>query len=205
MKNLWTLGLCAAASLALSFGCNDNSPNNNASRPQGTAAQAQSPTQNKGTTAVAKIMPSQAATTRPTASHVMGTVMFTAVDGGVMVVADLQGLKPDSNHGFHIHEKGDLSAPDLSSAGGHFNPDHHHHGGPHSAASHAGDLGNITADAQGNAHLEIMLHDVTLETGPRGLIGRSVIVHADPDDLKTDPAGNAGPRIAGGVIELQGP
>ena len=200
----WKTGCCMVAVLALSAGCNDNQRNADPIQPRETAAQMENQSTPKAITAVAKIMPSRAATTRPSASHVTGTVTFTAVDGGVMVVADLQGLKPDSHHGFHIHEKGDLSAPDLSSAGGHFNPDQHHHGGPHSAASHAGDLGNITADGQGNAHLEITLHNVTLETGPRGLIGRSVIVHADPDDLKTDPAGNAGPRIAGGVIELQG-
>ncbi|MCC6424844.1 MAG: superoxide dismutase family protein [Phycisphaerales bacterium] len=158
--------------------------------------------QPKAITAVAKIAPSQAASTRPVLNGVNGLVTFTAVDGGVRVVAELHGLKPDSHHGFHIHEKGDLSAPDLSSAGGHFNPDQHHHGGPGSAAAHAGDLGNITADAKGDAHLETTLSGVTLEVGPRGLVGRSVIVHADADDLKTDPAGNAGPRIAGGVIEL---
>lgn len=202
MRISWKVSLCTMAALALSFGCNENPTTPSPSHE--TPMRADSSAQTKEIIAVAMIHPSQAATTRPTLGEVTGTVVFTAVGDGVKVIADLRGLTPNSEHGFHIHEKGDLSAPDQSSAGGHFNPDHHHHGGPDSAAAHAGDLGNITADAQGNAHLEITLNNVTLDHGPRGIIGRSVIVHEKTDDLKTDPAGNAGARIAGGIIELQG-
>ena len=159
--------------------------------------------------AVAVIKPSAAATTQPTNNDVTGTVTFTEQgDDTVKVVADLKGFASNSTHGFHIHEKGDLSAPDLSSAGGHYNPTGMHHGGPPeegqtgSEQRHAGDLGNITADADGNVHLQMVLPGCSLH-GDHSLLGRSVIVHAKPDDLKSDPSGNSGARIAGGVIEMK--
>jgi superoxide dismutase, Cu-Zn family len=131
-------------------------------------------------------------------SKVTGTVTFTKVGDEVQVVADIENLSP-GKHGFHIHEKGDCSAADASSAGGHFNPTHQHHGGPTSAEHHAGDLGNITADASGKAHLD-WTGKLSL-TGADSIIGKSVVVHEKEDDLKSDPAGNAGARIACGVIE----
>ena len=131
-------------------------------------------------------------------SEVKGQVTFTKTGDDVQVVADIENLKP-GKHGFHIHEKGDCSAPDASSAGAHFNPTHQHHGGPSTAEHHAGDLGNITADATGRVHLEwkgkLQLN------GPDAIVGKSVVVHEKEDDLKTDPAGNSGTRIACGVIE----
>ena len=132
-------------------------------------------------------------------SKVTGTVTFTKMGDDVQVVADLQGLSP-GKHGFHIHEKGDCSAPDAASAGGHFNPMHQHHGGPTSAEHHVGDLGNIEADAAGKAHLD-WKGKMNL-TGTDSIVGKSVVVHDKEDDLKTDPAGNAGPRVACGVIEI---
>ena len=131
--------------------------------------------------------------------EIKGTVTFTAAEGGVKVVADIDGLTP-GQHGFHIHEKADMSDPALKSAGGHFNPDHHKHGGPESAEHHAGDLGNLTADAKGHAHLDAVFKGLTIE-GKDGVVGHSVIIHAKADDLKTDPAGDARRRIAGGAIE----
>lgn len=131
---------------------------------------------------------------------ITGTVTFTEDGDKVKVVADVDGLKP-GDHGFHIHAKPDLSAPDLSSAGGHFNPEGHHHGGPDSAEHHAGDLGNLTADDKGHAHLEVTVAGLSISGEKNGVIGHSVIIHAKPDDLKTDPSGNSGARIAGGVIE----
>lgn len=133
-------------------------------------------------------------------SQVTGTVTFTKIGDEVKVVADIQNLKP-GKHGFHIHDKGDCSAPDASSAGGHFNPTHQHHGGPDSAEHHAGDLGNIVADASGKAHLE-WKGKLDL-SGPNSIIGRSVVVHEKEDDLKTDPAGNSGARIGCGVIAAE--
>ena len=130
-------------------------------------------------------------------SKVTGTVTFTKVGDEAQVVADIQNLTP-GKHGFHIHEKGDCSAADASSAGGHFNPTHQHHGGPNTPEHHAGDLGNITADASGKAHLD-WKGKLSL-SGADSIIGKSVVVHEKEDDLKTDPAGNAGARIACGVI-----
>jgi len=155
-------------------------------------------------TAVANVKASQAAATQPANQNVSGTVSFTqTAPDTVMVMVDLTGLAPNSKHGFHIHEKGDLSAPDLSSAGGHFNPAGHKHGGPDGTMSHAGDLGNITADASGNVKTEITAHGITVDKSNTGIIGRSIVVHAKEDDLKSDPSGNSGARVAAGVIEMK--
>jgi Cu-Zn family superoxide dismutase len=130
-------------------------------------------------------------------------VRFTPTsDGGVRITADLKGLPPNSTHGFHIHEYGDCSAPDASSAGGHYNPDHHKHAGPNAPQHHAGDLGNIKTDAKGNAHLEITVHDITIDGEKNPVLGRAVIVHEKADDLKSQPTGDAGARIGCGVIGL---
>ena len=131
---------------------------------------------------------------------ISGTVTFTAVEGGVKVVADIDGLAP-GKHGFHIHEKADLSAPDLKSAGAHWDMGgKHKHGGPDSEEHHAGDLGNITADDKGHAHLEGVFKGLTIE-GKTGVVGHSVIVHEKEDDLKA--VTSAGARIAGGAIEVE--
>lgn len=137
----------------------------------------------------------------PTAGHtVSGVVRFTQAGTAVHVVADVAGLAPGTVHGFHIHEFGDCSAPDATSAGGHFNPAGHSHGGPTAAMRHAGDLGNLTADAEGKAHLDIMMEGLTISGPVNAILGRSVIVHDKPDDLVSQPVGNAGPRAACGVI-----
>lgn len=137
----------------------------------------------------------------PTAgSTVRGTVTFTATDGGVRITAQLEGLTPGS-HGFHVHEFGDCSAADGTSAGGHFNPAGAPHAGPDAGARHTGDLGNLSADAQGTASYERVDRTVRLD-GPHSVIGRGVIVHAAPDDLTTQPTGNAGGRVACGVIGM---
>ncbi|WP_333840603.1 superoxide dismutase family protein [Pelomicrobium sp.] len=136
-------------------------------------------------------------------SGVNGTVHFTQKGDKVLVVAEVKGLKPGP-HGFHIHEKGDCSAPDGMSAGGHFNPHGKKHGGPNDPDRHAGDLGNLVADASGNAKLTLETADLSIGSGPGNLLGRSVIVHADPDDFKTQPHGNAGARIACGLIVAKG-
>jgi superoxide dismutase, Cu-Zn family len=133
-------------------------------------------------------------------NSVTGTVVFTKVAGGVKVVADLQGLTP-GKHGIHIHECGDCSAADGTSAGGHFNPSGMNHGAPMDAMRHEGDMGNILADASGKAHLEYIDKDISFE-GVTSIIGRSVIVHKNEDDLKTQPTGNAGARVACGVIGI---
>lgn len=137
----------------------------------------------------------------PTAGNtVSGTVIFTKTEAGVKVVADVSGLTP-GKHGFHIHECGDCSAADGTSAGGHFNPGKMNHGAPMDMSRHAGDMGNLEADASGKAHLEYTDAKMQLD-GPFSIIGRSMIVHAKEDDLKTQPTGNAGARVACGVIGI---
>ena len=131
-------------------------------------------------------------------SKVSGTVTFTKSGDDVEVTGDIQGLTPGT-HGFHIHDKGDCSAADAVSAGPHFNPTHQHHGGPATAERHAGDLGNIEADKSGTAHVQ-WKGKLSL-SGADSIIGKSVVVHEKADDLKSDPAGNSGARIACGVIE----
>lgn len=133
-------------------------------------------------------------------NSVTGTITFTAVDNGVKVTADIHGLS-QGKHGFHIHEYGDCSAIDGTSAGGHFNPDGKEHGAPMNMARHAGDMGNIEADSDGNAHLEYVDNTITL-TGTKSIIGRGIIVHKSEDDMKTQPTGNAGARVACGVIGI---
>jgi superoxide dismutase, Cu-Zn family len=131
---------------------------------------------------------------------VTGIVTFTASEGGIKVIADLQGLSP-GKHGIHIHECGDCSATDGTSAGGHFNPLSKTHGAPMDAMRHEGDMGNIVADASGKAHLEYIDTMIALE-GENSIIGRSVIIHKNEDDFKTQPTGNAGARVACGVIGI---
>ena len=152
------------------------------------------PKDGKRADAVAHVKPAAGA---PKDMQVSGTVRFMKAEHGLKVMVDLKGLKPNAKHGFHIHEKGDLSAPDLKSAGPHFNPGGKKHGGPEGDERHGGDLGNLTADDKGNVKTEIMAHGVTIDGEKDGIIGRSVIVHAKADDLKTDPAGDSGDRIAG--------
>jgi Cu-Zn family superoxide dismutase len=154
------------------------------------------------TKAVATVGPSKSATTQPINNNVTGTVTFTVEGDHLKFVADIDGLAPNTKHGFHIHDKGDLSDPDLKSAGGHFNPTKEKHGGPMSEHHHAGDLGNLEADANGHAHLEGTVMHAGL-SGETSILNRSVIIHAKPDDEKTDPAGNSGARIAGGVIKAE--
>jgi Cu-Zn family superoxide dismutase len=133
-------------------------------------------------------------------NKVTGVVTFTKTPDGVKVVADVEGLTPGM-HGFHVHQYGDCSAPNADSAGGHFNPEGMPHGGPMSPERHVGDLGNITADKDGKAHLELTDKLLSFE-GRDSIIGRGLIVHAMADDLVSQPAGNAGPRVACGVIGI---
>lgn len=136
-------------------------------------------------------------------SQVTGTVTFTPAEDAVEVVVDITGLKP-GKHGLHIHEKGDCSAPDASSAGAHFNPTHSHHGGPAAAERHVGDFGNVEADASGKVHVDWKDKNLKL-SGEESIVGKSVVVHEKEDDLKTDPSGNSGSRVACGVIEVAKP
>lgn len=135
-------------------------------------------------------------------SKVTGTVTFTKTNDIVLVVADITGLTP-GKHAFHIHEFGDCSAADASSAGSHFNPTNKPHGAPDAAERHIGDLGNLEADSSGKAHLE--LKDKVLKfSGENSILGHAVIVHEKVDDW-SQPVGNAGGRVACGVIGVAKP
>ena len=135
-------------------------------------------------------------------SQVMGTVTFTQMGDTVQVIADVTGLTP-GKHGFHIHEFGDCSAADASSAGGHFNPMKKPHGAPDAPERHAGDMGNLEADSTGKAHLELKDNMLKL-SGENSILGHGVIVHEKVDDW-SQPVGNAGGRLACGVIGIAKP
>jgi Cu-Zn family superoxide dismutase len=135
-------------------------------------------------------------------SQVMGTVTFTQMGDTVQVIADVTGLTP-GKHGFHIHEFGDCSAADASSAGSHFNPMKKPHGAPDAPERHAGDMGNLEADSTGKAHLELKDNMLRL-SGENSILGRGVIVHEKVDDW-SQPVGNAGGRLACGVIGVAKP
>ncbi len=145
--------------------------------------------------------PRATAVLEPTKGHsAAGTVTFEQHGPHVMVTGRITGLKPNQEHGFHVHEKGDCSSGDGMSTGGHFNPDGKPHGPP-SAAHHAGDLPALKADGSGVATLSFHLEGVTVGSGPTNLVGRGLIVHVSPDDYTTQPTGNSGARIACAVIK----
>jgi Cu-Zn family superoxide dismutase len=141
-----------------------------------------------------------AVTLAPTAGNTAaGTVTFTQIGNKVTVNAKVSGLAP-GGHGFHVHEKGDCSAPDAMSAGGHFNPTGKAHGDPNAPDHHAGDMPMLQADASGNATLSADLDVITIGSGVTDIVGKSVIVHKDADDYKTQPTGNSGARVACGIV-----
>lgn len=128
-----------------------------------------------------------------------GVVRFLNEEGGVQVVAEIHGLEANSNHGFHIHQYGDCTAPDGTSAGGHFNPQENPHAGPTDSQRHVGDLGNLESDDDGLAELNYLDTEISFE-GINNILGRGVVVHAGEDDLETQPTGDAGARLGCGVI-----
>ncbi len=134
-------------------------------------------------------------------SKTFGEATFEQAGDKVRVIVFVQGLKPGQEHGFHIHEAGDCSSGDGMSAKGHFNP----HGKPHAHSGtperHAGDLPSLKAGKDGRAKIDVELDIITVGPGPASVVGRGLIVHADPDDYRTQPTGNAGARIACGVIK----
>ena len=179
-----TLPFMMAALAVVLTGCGQRSSNDYASAQQATP---------EITKAVATLHPTEG-------NAVKGQVTFTKVPGGIQVVAVVEGLTP-GEHGFHIHQYGDCTALDAKSAGGHFNPENKPHGAPTDTARHVGDLGNLVADSSGTAHYE-WTDTLISFTGSHSIIGRAVIVHAGADDLKSQPTGNAGARVACGVIGI---
>ncbi|HLW58214.1 MAG TPA: superoxide dismutase family protein [Bacteriovoracaceae bacterium] len=131
---------------------------------------------------------------------VTAKVSFTPTEEGVLMKVYASGFSPNKTHGFHIHEKGVCDKPDYKSAGDHFNPGEHSHGGPAAPIKHVGDLGNLVSNDKGVAEKEILmrdLRDVNL------IKNKAIIIHEKADDLASQPTGNAGGRIACGIIRLE--
>jgi Cu-Zn family superoxide dismutase len=134
-------------------------------------------------------------------SQVSGQVAVSRSAGGILFQGRLANLAPGSEHGFHVHEIGDCSAPDASSAGDHFNPSSSVHGNPLDGRHHAGDLPNLIADGKGELLIDVVSRDLELGSGSvADIAGRALVLHAQPDDYTTQPAGASGERIACGVI-----
>ena len=191
-RPVWT-GLALAATLVLTA-CSTAS---NTAAPTSTASSAEpAAARSKGVQSIARLASTKG-------SQVTGTLQFFPLaEGGVRVQGRVEGLAPNSEHGFHIHEKGDCSSGDGLSAGGHFNPAQQAHGKfGDSKAHHLGDLPSLDADTQGVATIDFVSKNLTLDRGSNGILGRSLIVHNDPDDYTTQPTGNSGARLACAVIE----
>lgn len=138
---------------------------------------------------------------QPTAGNdgKQGYIQFQQGVSHVVVHAHIEGLPANSSHGFHVHEYGDCSAADATSAGGHFNPEHMNHGAPEHTERHIGDLGNVQSNDQGIAELEVT-DKLLAMNGEHSILGRAVVIHAQADDLTSQPVGNAGARLLCGVI-----
>jgi Cu-Zn family superoxide dismutase len=148
--------------------------------------------------AVAVIQPTQG-------NAISGVIDFTQTPEGLHIHGTISGLAPGSVHAIHIHEFGDQNSADGMAAGGHYNPEGHKHGAPGGAEHHAGDFGNITADASGTATVDLTVNDISIAGMKDPIIGRGVVIHAKADDFVTQPTGNAGGRIGVGVIGVAKP
>lgn len=138
--------------------------------------------------------------------RVTGMLALSPDNHGLHIQGSLRGLKANSEHGFHVHETGDCSAPDAASAGAHFNPAGVDHGKHGEGTHHAGDIPNVVANGQGEATVNLHLTGVTMgDGGQQDVLGRALVVHADPDDYSSQPAGNSGARVACGVISAPAP
>jgi Cu-Zn family superoxide dismutase len=152
---------------------------------------------------VAEAAPAARATLRDAQGKEIGTAALTPGEGGVKIAVKVSGVSP-GQHGFHVHAAGKCEGPDFKSAGGHFNPATREHGLENPKGAHAGDMPNLSVGPDGNGKGEFLARGASLGEGSGSLFpegGTSLVLHAAPDDMKTDPAGNAGARIACGVIE----
>ena len=194
MNTLKSILVIPALGVALAVGCHKNHKHDDSVKMDASARDKK--------VAVAHIAPAKTTATQPAQGKPMGDITFTQSGEKVHITGTITGLPP-GKHGIHIHEKGDLSGADLMTTGGHYNPDKHVHGGPTTSPVHAGDLGNITADTSGKGTIDLTVDNITLGGEKNDVLGKAVIIHAKEDDYKSQPAGNAGARIAGGVIEMQ--
>ena len=194
MKRIYfqfVFALATILAVTILSGCTGTSSEQSQKQPTSLGSEAPPVTE-----AVAELQPTEG-------NSVKGEVHFTQTDSGVEVTARITGLTP-GKHGFHIHENGDCSAPDGSSAGGDFNPTGVDHGAPTAEVHHVGDLGNLEAGEDGVATYDETYDFLSLKEGDQNsILGRGVIVHAQPDDLTSQPTGAAGARVACGVIKAQ--
>jgi len=189
------VGLAVGVALVLAA-CSREQPEGAPREPEATtAAPAEKATPAEpAQEAAAQVAPTQGNT-------VTGALALSSSPQGVHITGAIQGLKPNAEFGFHIHEKGDCSAPDGSSAGGHFNPTQAQHGNPTGATHHAGDMVNIQSNAEGVAQVDTTASGTTLHGDPTtDVMGKAIVVHEGPDDYATQPSGNSGKRVACGVI-----
>jgi superoxide dismutase, Cu-Zn family len=198
------LGLTAALAVLGLVACQEKSETTVAQATEAPPAstEAAAPAAPIGTNPAPAVGQSADVTLQSHDPKVSGTVHFTNEANGVHVVADVKGAKP-GEHGFHLHEKGDCSSPDYKSAGGHFNPASAPHACDPTNPRHAGDFGNITIDKDGNGHLDFTTTALSFD-GANSLVGKAVIFHAKQDDCKTQPTGDAGDRVACGVVNAAG-
>jgi Cu-Zn family superoxide dismutase len=208
IKSVWIASIAALAVLALA-GCGQQGTamdrNGDESAAPDAASPATKPAANQPAAdapVIWKDLNHVVAKLRPAAgSQVAGVVHFRGASGGVRVTAEIDGLDPGRSHGFHIHEFGDCTAEDASSAGGHYNPEGQQHGLPPTTPRHAGDLGNLRADENGHANFELLLDTITIAGGRNPVLGRGMIVHEAEDD-GSQPTGAAGQEVACGVIGI---
>ena len=209
LQPLWILGTAAALSLA-ACGTKAAEGSNDAAAAPAADALVEAAEQVESTVATATTQLESRSGTEVTGTVTFAEIEITAgdevIEHRVEATYALQGLPEGAVRGFHIHEVGDCSAPDATSAGGHFNPGGHQHGAPGHDDSHAGDLGNITADADGNAAGTVVIPGYQLTIAgdaDTNIVGRAVIVHVGTDDLVSQPTGDAGARAACGVISAE--
>lgn len=200
------LHLAIVASLAMAVAIAGCTPDQKDTTPAATApmaAEPVAPTPTPVESAPASIPVGHAMARLQSAADmkVSGDLTLTARAGGVDISGTISGLTPGTQHGFHIHETGDCSAPDFKSAGGHFNPGNKEHGNPSSDMHHAGDMMNLAVNDDGTASMDVTVPGVTLGDGSADdAMNRAIIIHAKADDYTSQPAGDAGDRIACGVI-----
>lgn len=150
--------------------------------------------------AAKSVSKAQAQITSSQNKEMKADIVFETTKDGVKVSGHAMGLEPNSKHGLHVHQNGECKAPDYKTAGDHFNPEGKKHGAPLAKESHLGDLGNLVANDKGEAHVELVLSQRKAEDLKK-LVGKAVLIHKEADDLKTQPSGDSGARIACGIIK----
>ena len=195
------LVLLLSACTALATGCATTASDSVSGPTPASAATSTTDTQGAAPTSAPLVAGANLAAA--SGSLVSGKLSLMPMNGGVHITGEVGGLAPNSVHGIHVHETGDCSAADASSAGGHFNPATQPHGKAGAGAHHAGDMDNLTANADGVARVSLHLAGVTLgSSAANDVVGRAVVVHAAPDDYRSQPAGNSGARVACGVVAV---